>query len=122
MTLQEACARWMGDFSPIPTSLIVRAFTNAPEELDLLSSELPEYAWPCAHGWMFHPEHLTDEEWIIENIEAVEACGFLIYDSDETGILLGVDGGGYSFLEEHWLPLYLARGLCWHDECCTVIQ
>jgi hypothetical protein len=65
---------------------------------------------------MFHPECSLDEEWIRNNLEVVEACGFLIYDSDETGILLGVDGAGYSFYDAHWIPLYNARGLMWHTK------
>ena len=40
----------------------------------------------------------------------------LVYDSDETGILLGVDGCGYDFYESHWIPLYKKIGLRWHDE------
>ena len=51
-----------------------------------------------------------------ENIDDVEACGFLVYDSDETGILLGVDGCGYDFYSSHWIPLYKKRGLWWHDK------
>lgn len=27
----------------------------------------------------------------------------------------GIDGAGYNFYEAHWLPLYNARGLQWHD-------
>jgi hypothetical protein len=55
---------------------------------------------------MFHPECLLDEEWITDNIEKVEECGFLVYYSEETGILLGVDGAGYDFYSNHWIPLY----------------
>lgn len=25
-------------------------------------------------------------------------------------------GAGYSFYTEHWIPLYKARGLKWHDK------
>ena len=27
-----------------------------------------------------------------------------------------MDGCGYDFYLEHWVPLYKARGLKWHDE------
>ena len=30
------------------------------------------------------------------------------------GYFFGIDGAGYSFYEEHWIPLYKARGLQWH--------
>ena len=120
MDQKEACSKWIHEFSLISTSLIIKAFKDDPDELEILSSEYPVYAWPCAHGWMFHPEYESDEEWIREHVEDVESCGFLVYDSEETGILLGVDGGGYSFMDEHWLPLYAARGLQWHDTPCIV--
>ena len=32
------------------------------------------------------------------------------------GYFFGIDGAGYSFYEEHWIPLYKARGLQWHKE------
>ncbi len=43
-------------------------------------------------------------------------CGFRIYESDEFGYYFGIDGCGYSFYEAHWIPLYIKRGLHWHDE------
>ena len=116
MTLEEAVKLWVTrDFSNIPTLLIKRAFKDNYEELELLSSEYPELDYPCGWGYMFHPECSLDEEWIRDNIEEVEKCGFLVYDSDETGILLGVDGCGYDFYSSHWIPLYKKRELRWHD-------
>ena len=117
MTLEEAVKLWVTrDFSNIPTMLIKRAFKDNYEELELLSKEYPELDYPCGWGYMFHPEFSLDEEWIRGNIEEVEECGFLVYDNDETGILLGVDGCGYDFYSSHWTPLYKRRGLKWHDE------
>jgi hypothetical protein len=116
MTIKEAVQRWLNEFSLIPTELVKRAYKDNPEDLELLSSEYPVHYFPCAHGWMYHPDFSLDEEWIRENIEKVETCGFLVFETDETGILLGVDGGGYSFVDEHWHPLYLVRELKWHDE------
>ena len=26
-----------------------------------------------------------------------------------------IDGAGYDFYESHWIPLYKARGLQWHE-------
>ena len=117
MRLEEAVRLWINrDFTSIPTSLIIKAYKDNPEELELLSNDEPVYAWPCAHGWMFHPEHSSDEEWIRDNIDEVEECGFIVYDAEETGILLGIDAGGYCFYDEHWTPLYKIRGLQWHEE------
>ena len=116
MNLEEAVKLWVGkDFSNIPTELIKRAFKDNYDELELLSKKYPEFDYPAGWGWMFNPKCSLDEEWIRENISKVEKCGFLVYYSDETGILLGVDGGGYSFWEAHWIPLYNKRGLRWHD-------
>ena len=58
-----------------------------------------------------------EAEWIEEHKEEVADCGFtLIFDADDHGLFaLGVDGAGYSFLIKHFLPLYRARGLQWHD-------
>jgi hypothetical protein len=99
MTLEEAVKLWVDrDFSNIPTMLIKKAFKDNFEELELLSSEYPELDYPAGWGWMFHPECRLDEEWIRENVNEVEECGFIVYDSDETGILLGVDGCGYDFV------------------------
>jgi hypothetical protein len=117
MTLEEAVKLWVTrDFSNIPTVLIKKAFKNNYDELELLSSEFPQLDYPAGWEYMFHPECLLDEEWITDNIEEVEECGFLVYYSEETGILLGVDGCGYDFYSSHWIPLYKKRGLRWHKE------
>lgn len=74
-----------------------------------------EYAWPAGWGTLWHPNERADEDWIRDNAETVAACGFIVYEADETGILLGIDGGGYDFYAEHWMPLYVTRGLKWHE-------
>lgn len=71
-----------------------------------------EYGLPM-WGWLWNPESI-DEEWILDNKEKVAECGFRIYESDEVGVLLGIDGAGYDFYDSHWIPLYKARGLKWH--------
>ena len=43
-------------------------------------------------------------------------CGFRIYKHEEWGCFFGIDGAGYNFYDAHWIPLYKARGLKWHDE------
>lgn len=56
--------------------------------------------------------------WWMENggIEALSRCGFRVYESEAFGFYFGIDGAGYSFIHEHFVPLYKARGLQWHDE------
>lgn len=58
-----------------------------------------------------------DDWWLEEKdgIEIMSECGFRIYESDEFGYFFGIDGAGYDFYEAHWIPLYKARGLQWHD-------
>ena len=68
-------------------------------------------------GTMWTFASSLDEDWARENIEVMRKCGFWVYDSDETGILFGINGAGYDFYEQHWLPLYDARGLKWHEIC-----
>jgi len=50
-----------------------------------------------------------------EGITALSRCGFRVYRSEEFGIFFGIDGAGYDFYDEHWIPLYRKRGLHWHD-------
>lgn len=61
---------------------------------------------PCDADW------LDDED----NQRKMAECGFRIYESEDYGYIFGIDGAGYSFYEEHWIPLYKARGLRWHKE------
>lgn len=58
-----------------------------------------------------------DDWWLEEDngIELMSRCGFRIYQSDDFGYFFGIDGAGYDFYESHWIPLYKARGLKWHD-------
>lgn len=72
-----------------------------------------EYGLPM-WGWLWNPLSI-DEAWIKDNLEIVAECGFRIYESDEVGVFIGVDGAGYDFYEAHWIPLYKARGLKWHN-------
>ena len=51
----------------------------------------------------------------MDGIQVMSECGFRIYESDEWGYFFGIDGAGYDFYSEHWIPLYRKRGLQWHD-------
>jgi hypothetical protein len=116
MTLKEACELWINrDFSSIPSGLIKKAYHDDFEELELLTSEYPTLDFPSGWGFLFHPECSLDEDWIKNNIDIVEKCGFLIYQSEDCGLLLAIDGCGYDFHSKHWQPLYRARGLKWHS-------
>lgn len=59
------------------------------------------YAWPAAHGTLWQCEDQP------EIIEAALASGFVVYRPTDVfgGLILGIDGGGYSFYGAHWIPL-----------------
>jgi len=87
----------------------VKKWEVEPEE-DYYSGLFPMW------GTLFNPKSGFDEEWIQNNLEKVKECGLRAFEYYPTGdIFLGVDGAGYSFMDNHWIPLYKARGLQWHD-------
>lgn len=59
----------------------------------------------------------ADDYWIEEmgGLQIMADCGFRIYEQEDFGYIFGIDGCGYDFYEAHWIPLYKARGLQWHD-------
>ena len=69
-------------------------------------------------GTMWSFGDSADYYWLEEydGIRLMSECGFRIYESEEFGYFFGIDGAGYDFYEAHWIPLYKARGLHWHDE------
>lgn len=49
--------------------------------------------------------------------DLVGDTGFVARAFDQGNHLaLGIDGGGYSLMDEHWIPLYRALGLEWHKQ------
>lgn len=68
-------------------------------------------------GTMWSFSDSADDWWMEHGgVEALSACGFRVYESEEFGFFFGIDGCGYDFKEVHFIPLYKARGLRWHDE------
>lgn len=68
-------------------------------------------------GWLWQFKNSADDWWMEEGdgIQIMSDCGFRIYEHDEWGYFFGIDGAGYDFYEDHWIPLYRKRGLQWHD-------
>lgn len=68
-------------------------------------------------GTMWQFGDSADDYWLeeMDGVQAMSECGFRIYESDEWGYFFGIDGAGYDFYSEHWIPLYRKRGLQWHD-------
>ena len=75
---------------------------------------LKEYGLPMWNTlWSFSDS--CDINWAENHLQEIANCGFKIYQSEDYGIIIGIDGCGYDFYESHWIPLYNARGLHWHD-------
>lgn len=82
--------------------------------IDNLSREDYDYLPMWGTMWTFGSS--LDNHWLEgEGLEAMADCGFRIYETDELEYVFGIDGAGYDFYEDHWIPLYKARGLKWHE-------
>lgn len=81
-------------------------------ERDYMGGELPAWGtmWSFGSAWF---DNWLDTE---EHRRMMANCGFSIFESDRFGYFFGIDGAGYDFYEAHWLPLYDAVGMGWHDE------
>lgn len=68
-------------------------------------------------SWMWAFSNYSDNFWL-ENygLQIMTDCGFRIYEQEDYKFIFGIDGAGYDFYEQHWIPLYKARGLKWHKE------
>lgn len=61
------------------------------------------------YGIMFSFKDSLNDEWLDDNIQVMSECGFRIFKHSEHGYFFGIDGAGYNFDDEHWLPLYKIR-------------
>lgn len=77
----------------------------------------PEFTLPM-WGTMWSFGDSCDNHWLEDQggIQIMSDHGFRIYEHDEFGYFFGIDGAGYNFYEQHWGPLYEARGLQWHEK------
>ena len=69
-------------------------------------------------GTMWAFSERPDDYWMEneDGLRLMADCGFRIYKSEDYGYVFGIDGAGYDFYEAHWIPLYDARGLKWHEQ------
>jgi hypothetical protein len=86
--------------------------TSEVEEIawEDLAPKGSDLAWPAAWGTSF---------WSLSNDVRNNAaeCGFLVFEpKDFSGTILCIDGAGYDFYDQHWIPLYLALGYTWHEQ------
>lgn len=75
-------------------------------------------------GWLWQFDDSCDDYWLEEKdgIRIMSDCGFRIYEHDEWGYFFGIDGCGYDFYEDHWIPAYKKRGLQWHDPATELTE
>lgn len=84
--------------------------------VDYYDVDFEQDGWLPMWGTLWTFGESLDEEWARENPELLAQCGFRIFEDQEDGdIYIGIDGMGYNFYEAHWIPLYKARGLQWHN-------
>lgn len=107
-------------------TVIVDGVSEEQVFLDELTLHRSDFL-PQAGVWTF--SNTLDEEWATseKGLQAMADCGFCVFESDELGIFFGIDGGGYCFLNEHFIPLYKERGLLWHKiavqaNCIQAVQ
>ena len=92
---------------------------DSNEKITITNSEdfevVPDSHFPM-WGTMWAFDNSCDIDWLENNMQVMANCGFRIYESEDYGYVFGIDGAGYDFYEYHWIPLYKARGLKWHNE------
>lgn len=124
MNIREATEQWVNGFNAFPREMIEELMTSSPydwkEKTDLskndrgdrLIGELPRWAMLWSFG------STLDDVWLedFDGVSKMSKCGFVIFESEKYGYFFGIDGGGYNFYTEHWIPLYKERGLHWHEE------
>lgn len=120
LTLREATEEWVRGFNAIPTQMVSKLRQAEPEDWQEVTKpglgfeeEEPLPMW----GTMWSFGESLDKYWLEERegIRRMSQSGFRIFKSKEFGYFFGIDGAGYDFYEEHWIPLYKKRGLKWHE-------
>jgi hypothetical protein len=86
------------------------------ESTDLEYSDLEDgllCGWPGAHAYSWWTTEWNNNE---RFVDCAASAGFIVYEpQDFDGYVLSIDGGGYSFMDDHWIPLYLYLGFTWHE-------
>ena len=129
VSIKEATQEWVNSMNAIPLSLMFKAYADKVDdlveltEIEEIGDKIEHDSWLPIWGWMWMMDDKLDEYWIRDNLESVSKLGFRIFEDQDNGYLfIGIDGAGYDFYEEHWIPLYKARGLKWHDYELTQVD
>ena len=119
-TIREAATAWVNGFNAVPVAVVEKLMRlDLDEVLEITPGRRDEDAdYLPMWGTMWSFGNSADDYWLEEKdgLELMAECGFRIYEQEDFGYLFGIDGAGYSFMEAHWIPLYKARGLHWHEE------
>lgn len=122
-TREEAARAWVSEMNVFPLEMLIKATDGGEDLIEITpyteeeqEDENREYFPMWQYLWQFSDS--ADERWAEgeDGLQALKECGFRVYHSEEWGDFIGIDGAGYSFLREHWMPLYIARGLRWSKE------
>ena len=119
-TIREAATAWVNGFNAVPVAVVEKLMRlDLDEVLEITPGRRDEDAdYLPMWGTMWSFGNSADDYWLEEKdgLELMAECGFRIYEQEDFGYLFGIDGAGYSFMDEHWIPLYKARGLRWHEK------
>ena len=88
-------------------------------QIDDARSEIENQQREVMWGTIFEAKDNTIKDWILDDYEKIiTEAGFTIIDLSrenegeyETGVFLGVNGMGYDFYDQHWIPLYKIFGV-----------
>jgi len=117
MTAYEASKEWQERFCQVPTKQVIEAkFCQDGPEIFRLGKKMPKASWPCIWRCLYSPKDDADHTWILQNIETVEDCGFVVYQSEQGFSLLGVDSYTKELVDFYFYNLYMERGLMWHKK------
>lgn len=118
MKLKDAVRKWISEWNAIPTEAVKIIFNheiaNGMANYSITTEKEEMYGYPVAWGTMWTFGESLDYDWALKNNEILERCGVIAYYSETLGVVIGIDGAGYDFYEQHWIPLYKERGLKWH--------
>lgn len=106
-----------GEITKIDSDNYTIKLDNGKEtECNIEDFEVQKDSYFPMWGTMWSFGNSIDNYWLENHIQEMSNCGFRIYEHEEYGYFFGIDGCGYDFYGAHWIPLYKARGLQWHDE------
>lgn len=116
-TISKNVKAWVSEFNAIPTVAVKALSEHDPDGfrcLTLRDDDLDNYCDFNAYGVPF-PMWGTMwtlpffvNQWAKNNVATIKKCGVDVYSCDLLGgIVLGINGFGYNFLDHIWTPLYM---------------